>query len=143
MGLYLYGCYTPKRNVTVQLPDGQTVRACLYRFITKPYHDNWREDIVTLPNDWGCVHRMTAMKVAKIFKLWEGIERPKHALHVMDSEYIKEHGAEHGLTGSLHVATTYTPVVWLEEYSGTKYIGECRRVKNGLWAVTPPLDKTS
>ena len=145
MGLYLYGCYTPARNIQVQLPDGYKVEACLHRYICKPYRDAWDDDIVSLTGDryndeWGYAHKMTYMKVCKILKLWNGVNRPRFTMHVMDSGYLKEHGMSMANTGSLTLSTKDTPAVWLEENDGDINVGEYKRTRGGLWVMEPWTD---
>jgi hypothetical protein len=138
MGLYLYGCYTPKRNVQVQLPDGKRVEACVYRYICKPYHDDWASDIVSLGHDWGYAHKTTAMKVARIRKLWEGITRPRYTIHVMSEKWNKDTGTFDKVTpvtGDLCFSSLRTPVLWLEEYRGVLPMGRVERARGGLWRM--------
>ena len=136
MGLYLYGCYTPKKNVEVVLPDGIKAVACMYRYITKPYWDNWNGDIVSLgEEEWGYGGRMTMMKVAKILKLWEEYgERPRFALHVSDSYELKQEGLRRPVTGSLSFHSKGLPPVWIEELYGEIGMGECER-HGSLWTM--------
>ena len=133
MGLDLLGCYAPTRNVTLALPDRSTVTACLYRYITRP-NWHWDPDLVDLGN-WGYVGRMTAMKIAKIEKLWQDIKRPRHCIYVHDNDYLKEHGMKRNETGTLHYSTKSAPPIWLEENEGDIGVGQARRLSATLWVV--------
>jgi len=147
MGLYLYGCYSPKRNVKVALPDGKVVEACMFRYLCKPYHDSFSDDVISLNNgsrsawhdEWGYGHKMTYLKVCKIKKLWEGEERPRYALHVQESESLKEHPEWKG-HGTLSYSSKGTPPIWLEENYGDIHIGEYRRTRGGLWTPNDVYD---
>ena len=133
MGLDLLGCYSPKRNVQLRLPDGSTVTSCLYRYITRPY---WRYEpgLIDL-GGWGLVGKMTAMKVAKMRKLWAEVKRPRHCIYVFDSWYLKEHGMKRNETGTLHYSTKSAPPIWLEENEGDIGVGQVRRVTNTQWVL--------
>ena len=138
MGLYLYGCYSPKRNVQVALPDGKVVEACLYRYICKPYHDSWDKDIVSLSGDrwndgWGYAHKMTRLKVAKIEKLWHGVDRPRYTIAVHDSADLKEKGLSQPVEGDLMYSSGDTPAIWLEENHGDVHVSRVTRTRGGLW----------
>lgn len=138
MGLYLYGCYSPKRNVQVALPDGKVVEACLFRYICKPYYDAWDKDIVSLSGDrwndgWGYGHKMTRLKVAKIEKLWGNVDRPRYTIHVCESADLKERGLSQPIEGDLIYSSCDTPAVWLEENHGDIAVSRVTRTRGGLW----------
>lgn len=130
MGVDIYGCYGPSRVVPVRLDDGDVVEAVLCRWITRPW-SHWDKGLVEMSR-FTYVPRMTAMKIARIHKLWEGQERPRHMLHVFDSQHLKENGLKNPVEGSLTYSTQKTPLVWLEEYSGVLPMGECKR-QGRLW----------
>jgi len=125
MGLYLYGCYAPSRNITVQLPDGKHVEACVCCMITKPYFDK-QSHTVELPNGWGYASRPLAMKVGRIDSLWQHVLRPRHALLVSERRSV---------VGDLLYSTKDTPCLWLEEYTGVLPVGLCQRHRGGLWVM--------
>ena len=125
MGLYLYGCYGPSRVVDIRMPDYHTLKAAQYRYICKPYH--WGDPGMVEVCRGGWAGRMTGMKVARIRKLWEDVERPRYLLHVSDSEMLKDEGMKRANTGTLHYCKGRTPVLWLEEFEGCVPMGQCHR----------------
>lgn len=137
MGIDLYGCYTPSKDVMVKMPDGSQVEACLCRYIARPYRDNWGHDInnrlMRLPDDMGYVHRATGLKVLRIQKMWEGRKRPRYSIHVSPSDILQQRGLKQPVVGNMFYASSNTPVLWLEEVYGDVGMGCVKRIRNGLW----------
>jgi hypothetical protein len=123
MGLYLYGCYAPSKNVDVIVPGTGPVLARTSRYLFKPYHNNW-DGSGLVETEFGYVSKACVMAMAKIEKAWANQPKPQYRLSMYEDEDCAD----------LVLDTGTRPVIWLEEYSGCISLGQCSR-RGRVWTL--------